>query len=73
MHMYNFYYLLVLDWNTFHTSQLNYQLFDFQSFCASGRCVVEHENIIPDYSQIAPVISRDPLSKGSSFTFPTSS
>ncbi|XP_021956004.1 A disintegrin and metalloproteinase with thrombospondin motifs 18 isoform X3 [Folsomia candida] len=43
------------------------------SFCASGRCVVEHENIIPDYSQIAPVISRDPLSKGSSFTFPTSS
>jgi hypothetical protein len=45
---------------------------DGHQHCVSGRCVVEHENIIPDYSQITPSIIRSDALKGSSFTFPTS-
>ncbi len=52
---------------------LTHFVFQIKQHCVSGRCVTEHENIIPDYSQITPAVVRDPLSKGSSFTFPTSS
>ncbi|CAG7723637.1 unnamed protein product [Allacma fusca] len=47
---------------------------DGHQHCVSGRCVVEHENIIPDYSHITPSIVRGDTStvKGSSFTFPSS-
>ncbi|KAK4884880.1 hypothetical protein RN001_001151 [Aquatica leii] len=30
-------------------------------YCLNGRCVVEHENIIPDYSQNTPYIRRDQI------------
>ncbi|ODN03816.1 Venom metalloproteinase 3 [Orchesella cincta] len=46
---------------------------DGHQHCVSGRCVVEHENIIPDYSQITPAVVRgDSYAKSSSFAFPTS-
>ncbi|KAF5298699.1 hypothetical protein FQA39_LY11709 [Lamprigera yunnana] len=30
-------------------------------YCLNGRCVVEHENIIPDYSQNTPYLRRDQI------------
>jgi hypothetical protein len=44
---------------------------DGHQHCVSGRCVVEHENIIPDYSQISTSVADPNLIKGSSFAFPT--
>jgi len=48
---------------------------DSHQHCVNGRCVIEHENIIPDYSHITPSIIRgDSIhsAKGSTFTFPSS-